>query len=70
MNVDTKEVDTAKNKANTTVSYQDGLIKQAYAMYMEKEARKLSLKAPHKDKVKKTNRTKNKVARASRRGNR
>ena len=46
------------------------MIMKAYAIFMEREARREAVKAPHKDKIKKARRAKNKVARASRRGNR
>jgi hypothetical protein len=46
------------------------MIQKAFTMYLEQEARIQALKAPHKDKVKKQRRAKNKVARQSRRGNR
>ena len=48
----------------------DQLIQKAFTMYMEKEARKAAVKQPHKDKVKKARRAKNKAGRASRKKNR
>lgn len=48
----------------------DQMLARAYKMYLEQEARKEKVKAPHKSKVKKTRRAKNKVARASRKKNR
>ena len=55
---------------NTASPLSDQLIQKAFTMYMEQEARKKALKAPHKDKVKKARRAKNKVQRASRKKNR
>lgn len=56
--------------ASELMNKQDAMIKKAFTMYMEKEARKLQLKAPHKDKAKKQRRAANKVARKSRAQNR
>jgi hypothetical protein len=54
------------DKIDTNQVLSDQLIAKAYAVYKEREARKDALKAPHKNKVKKARRAKNKLARASR----
>lgn len=61
---------TGESYIKTASEINKEIMMKAYTMYMEREARKVAVKAPHKDKVKKTRRAKNKVARASRRGNR
>jgi ABC-type polar amino acid transport system ATPase subunit len=53
-----------------TRSSKEKMIQQAFEMYMHMEARKQSIKAPHKEKTLKARRAKNKAARASRRKNR
>lgn len=55
---------------STPASLSKEMIEKAFVMYMEREARRAAVKAPHKDKVKKARRAKNKSARASRRGQR
>ena len=67
MNDDTP---TTAETFSKSVPLSDQMIQRAYKMYLEQEARKEKVKAPHKNKVKKTRRAKNKVARASRRKNR
>lgn len=61
-----KEITTLEAKPNLS----EQMIQKAFVMYMEREARREAVKAPHKEKVKKTRRAKNKVARKSRAGNR
>lgn len=65
MNPDNNTTELSTNRVLS-----DQLIQKAFTMYMEKEARKAALKAPHKNKVKKARRAKNKVAKKSRKVNR
>ena len=74
--INCKEITKTMNdeiKINNTMQSEtlsDQLVKKAFSVYMEREARAMALKAPHKDKVKKARRAKNKVGRASRKKNR
>lgn len=55
---------------NVTQGLTKSMLNQALQMYQQQEARKSAVKAPHKDKIKKARRAKNKIAKASRRKNR
>lgn len=61
---------TGENYTKTPAELSKEIMMKAYNIFMEREARREAVKAPHKDKIKKARRAKNKVARKSRAGNR
>lgn len=70
MNPEEPKTEAIPTGINPNRVLSDQLIQKAFTMYMQKEARKAAIKQPHKDKVKKARRAKNKVQRASRKKNR
>jgi Lhr-like helicase len=61
---------TGESYTKTPAELSKEMMMKALSIFMEREARREAVKAPHKEKIKKARRAKNKVARASRRGNR